>query len=159
MKYLLLILALFVIIAVGIASASIPDVNGNIQACYKNSGGALRAVNSPSDCLASETSLQWPSASPPTPSYISVRSQEFTVLAGADQEVSALCPTGYTATGGGYNGDFSVPGLELKSSRPEGSSDPDPGMQGPAPNRWSIGVHNSAAVAHVLTVFVVCVSQ
>jgi hypothetical protein len=48
----------------GIAYASIPDSAQVFHACFKNSTGAVRLVNSASDCGASETATQWNQAGP-----------------------------------------------------------------------------------------------
>lgn len=41
----------------GIAWAAIPDSSGVINACYATSNGKLRAVDSPADCSAGESSV------------------------------------------------------------------------------------------------------
>jgi hypothetical protein len=49
-----------VAIDAGIASASIPDSSGNINACYNNYLGNVRIIDSPSvSCNADETSISW----------------------------------------------------------------------------------------------------
>lgn len=48
----------------GIAYAAIPDSGGVLHACYKTSGGAVRLVNSASDCTKSETATQWNQTGP-----------------------------------------------------------------------------------------------
>jgi len=52
--------ALLVIVG-GFAYASIPDSAGVIHACYKNSGGSLRVIDSDvgQQCAGNETALSW----------------------------------------------------------------------------------------------------
>ncbi len=42
---------------VGVAYAAIPDSSGVINTCYADEGGALRAVDVPTDCMKGETPL------------------------------------------------------------------------------------------------------
>jgi hypothetical protein len=55
---LLVAVAVTLAIGAGVAWAAIPDASGVIQACYKTSNGALRAVPSASSCSASETPIE-----------------------------------------------------------------------------------------------------
>jgi hypothetical protein len=45
--------------AAGIAYAAIPGTGGVIHGCYQTNKGTLRVVESPSNCSAGETSLDW----------------------------------------------------------------------------------------------------
>jgi len=45
------------LVAVGVAYASIPDSSGVVNTCYKNGNGALRAVAAAADCGSNETHL------------------------------------------------------------------------------------------------------
>jgi hypothetical protein len=45
------------LVAVGLAYATIPDSSGVVNTCYANEGGALRAVNDAGECLKDETHL------------------------------------------------------------------------------------------------------
>ena len=48
------------VVAGSIAWASIPDANGVIYACFKNSNGDLRVIDkSTQSCLQTETELNW----------------------------------------------------------------------------------------------------
>ena len=53
---------------VGLAVASIPDAGGVIHACYKNSQGQTRIVESAADCNPAETPIQWSQTGPAGPS-------------------------------------------------------------------------------------------
>ena len=49
-----------VLLASGIAYATIPDANGVISGCYQKSGGSLRVIDgSVTNCAKSETALNW----------------------------------------------------------------------------------------------------
>ena len=51
---LLLALGAALLVAGGIAWASIPDASGVVNACYATSNGKLRAVDAPADCSGGE---------------------------------------------------------------------------------------------------------
>ena len=57
----ILVGVLFTAAALGsVAWAAIPDANGVIHACYKQSNGALRVIDAPAEsCDASESPLSW----------------------------------------------------------------------------------------------------
>jgi hypothetical protein len=76
----------------GIAYASIPDTGGVFHACYKNTG-AVRLVNSASDCNSSETATQWNQTGPQGSSGPSGP-------AGADGPSGPSGPSGPGATSG-----------------------------------------------------------
>ncbi len=86
-----------------IASASIPDPSGVINACYKNGSGHLRVIDTEtSTCGPGETSLSWNQAEPPGLSgYEEVRDQEY-VAPGQFAQVTASCSAGKRVLGGGY---------------------------------------------------------
>jgi hypothetical protein len=54
--------ALFILV-----SAHAEPIVNPIQACYNNTNGALRRVNSPADCKTNETSISWNMAGPAGP--------------------------------------------------------------------------------------------
>ena len=87
-------LALALVLAGGIAFATIPDSAGVIHACYKKSGGAVRIINSPTvKCQSTETAISWnqkgvpgppgpsgsPAPTPPPPIHIGVAGGSFNV--------------------------------------------------------------------------------
>lgn len=151
--------ALVLVGVVAVASASIPDVDGNIQACYKTSGGAVRLVDAPADCLASETSIQWPSQQTPISRYVVTRSLEFIVPAESSGfQVDVLCPTGYVATGGGFEGDLGGVNVGQSFARVSPGSPGYGQTSTHAPDGWTVGVANPDAVTHSLSVFAVCVT-
>jgi hypothetical protein len=52
----------------GIASASIPDPNGTIHACYQKSGGALSVIDqSVTKCSSNQTAISWNQVGPQGP--------------------------------------------------------------------------------------------
>jgi hypothetical protein len=53
--------------AFAIAHATIPDGNGVIHGCYRNSDGNLRVVNDPTSCRHDETALSWSQTGPQGP--------------------------------------------------------------------------------------------
>jgi hypothetical protein len=90
----------------GVAYAAIPDANGVIHGCRKNSGGALRVIDSEAGqtCSGSETALNWNQTGPAGISgWQRVFSSTMTIAAGQNQTVTATCPTGKTALSGGYD--------------------------------------------------------
>src|SRR3954451_14235465 len=59
-----------VAVAAGISYATIPDASGVVHACYQKNSGAVRVVDSASDCSNSELATQWSQtgqAGPPPP--------------------------------------------------------------------------------------------
>jgi hypothetical protein len=102
-----------VLAIVGLASvagvtawAAIPDAGGVIHVCYKNSGGAMRVIDTGlgQTCANNETSLNWDSANTPNGllGYTRVVTNA-TVAVGNEAEVNANCPEGYHVLGGGYS--------------------------------------------------------
>ncbi|MFY9837891.1 MAG: hypothetical protein WAK55_15775 [Xanthobacteraceae bacterium] len=53
--------------AFAIAHATIPDGDGVIHGCYRNSDGNLRVVNDPTSCRHDETALSWNQTGPQGP--------------------------------------------------------------------------------------------
>ncbi len=47
------------VVAAGVAWATVPDSGGVIHGCYANANGALRVVDNPSSCKSNETALPW----------------------------------------------------------------------------------------------------
>ena len=120
---------LVVLLGAGIASATIPDSGGTIHGCYKNVGGDLRVIDpgTGATCSPSETSLGWSqtgakgrpgrrvrkesrahrvhrglTASPTTRSSTAQATTAVEGSGAATAFVSADCPSGTTATGGGF---------------------------------------------------------
>lgn len=63
-----LILASSILLAGGVAFATIPDPSGVIHSCVKTSTGALRVINAPAQsCAKKETSLNWSQQGPRGP--------------------------------------------------------------------------------------------
>jgi Collagen triple helix repeat (20 copies) len=56
------------LVAAGVAYATIPDGSGVIHGCYARSGGSLRVIdNGVTNCRSGETALQWNVQGPPGP--------------------------------------------------------------------------------------------
>jgi hypothetical protein len=90
----------------GVAYASIPDANGVIHGCRKNSGGALRVIDSDAGqtCAGSETALNWSQTGPPGLSGLErVQADSgVSIQPGDTATVLAQCPTGKKAIAGGF---------------------------------------------------------
>jgi hypothetical protein len=97
--------------AAGIAWAAIPDSSGAVNACYANSNGKLRAVDSPGDCSGNESAV---ALGGPTIGYATSR-PDFLAIGTAPTVVASLkLPAGTylvhgkldlvdtTFTGGGF---------------------------------------------------------
>jgi hypothetical protein len=106
MRKLVVVLAALALVAIGaIAYASIPDGNGVIHGCRKNSGGALRVIDSDAGqtCMANETALNWSQAGPPGVSGYEVVQSSAAIPPNATQQgLEALCPSGKKVLGGGW---------------------------------------------------------
>ena len=101
---------------VGLAAGMIAKDSDVIQACAKQNSGALRIVETPGDCLASEVAVSWNAsgpagtpgpAGPPGPpgsrvSYSNGYSEHKAVPPGSFRFAEAICPSGTQVVGGGY---------------------------------------------------------
>ena len=61
------LLCLCAVALVVLVTAHAEPIVNPIQACYNNTNGALRRVNSPADCKTHETSISWNMAGPAGP--------------------------------------------------------------------------------------------
>jgi len=59
--------AAVLVLGVGLAVASIPDVSGVIHACYQKNQGQTRLVESAADCHPSEIAIAWSQTGPQGP--------------------------------------------------------------------------------------------
>lgn len=116
------------------ASASIPDSNGTIHACYLNLTGAVTIIDSAtSSCIAGQTAVTWPtSATQGNVHTVSVSS--FTPSSPADTNGTgfidesfdctggkiALSGVGYLAQNPGINVAIPVTGYHVSSGSPVG---------------------------------------
>jgi hypothetical protein len=105
------------IAAGGIAYASIPDSNGVIHGCYKNTNGSLRVIDSGGKgCQIGETPLDWSQTGPTGPTgatgasgasgvsgyeIVSDTTTNTTSSGGVNGFFSVTCPQGKKAVGGG----------------------------------------------------------
>jgi hypothetical protein len=100
---------LLVGVVAGVAYASIPDPQGVIHACRKNSDGQLRVIDSAttSNCPNGWTPLNWSQAGPPGTDGVSgyelISASESVAIGAvpADLAVEAFCSSGKKALGGG----------------------------------------------------------
>jgi hypothetical protein len=121
------IAALGIAVGAGIAWASIPDANGVLHTCYKNSG--WRVIDAPAEsCKPSETPLAVdPGAVRPV-----IRTETHTIHPGEGHTFTAHCNAGEVATGaaGGSSARY-------RSSHPGRSGSPrrETSRRAPAPSR------------------------
>jgi len=121
-RLVVLIGAISLIVAGGIAYASIPGPDGVIHGCYKNSTGMLIAIDSAASCPTGYTALNWNQTGPQGPPGLSgyeIRTQAFTSGPGSGLNVDVSC-SGKSVLGGGYDVTGS-PGYTVTGSHPQGS--------------------------------------
>ena len=163
-KLLGLVLAACIIVAGGVAVASIPDGSGVIHGCYRTSSGHdLRVIDSSTEsCTSNEVALNWnqtgpqgatgatgPAGPSSLAATLSTRTEAFQP---GNSSSPANCGAGQIAVGGGFV-DISNGDVSLISSRPIFNDN-----QSPAVWAWSIGIHNPTANAVNVTLYAVCVS-
>jgi hypothetical protein len=148
-------LAVVLVLAASVAVASIPDANGVIHGCRKNSGGALRVIDTDAGqtCMANETALSWSQTGPQGPagppggvSGLHVLSQNTQFPAnspGFSLFPTLFCPTGEVAVSGGF-GFSSHLSLAVTVSRPV------------SPNGWGVSGTTLSDDSAILTVYVTC---
>ena len=148
-------LAAALVLVAGIAYASIPDANGVIHGCRKNSGGALRVIDTAlgQTCMSNETPLSWSQAGPAGPpgpaggvSGLHVVSQNFTTPAnnpGLTVSGTAVCPAGEVAVSGGFILS-STQSLVVDASRPSSITG------------WNVIVNTLSADSGIFTVYATC---
>ena len=146
------IAAVGVALGAGLAWASIPDSNGVIHTCYKNT--KWRVINAPShSCDPTETALSIdPGAVHPV-----IRTFTQTIPSGGEATFTAHCNPGEVATGGGWRfvGFNPVGPLTVDGSVPQSSS-PEPSA-GQVPIGWKVvGVVNNDTITHDVMAFAVC---
>ena len=118
----------------GIAVASIPAPDGTINACYKNSTGALSVIDSASSCPNGTTPLSWSQtgpagpAGPQGPAGAPGVSGWQVIINSANLEASTLpthvvasCPSGKVVLGGGGYVGFGNQSSPPRSSVLQGS--------------------------------------
>jgi hypothetical protein len=108
----------------GVALASIPDANGAIHGCRKNSDGSMRVIDSDAGqtCANGWTPLNWSQTGPQGPAgpsgmQRSIPAGNATLATGEQRRVTVLCPAGQAVIGGGW----AQPGdnVHVYSSRPQ----------------------------------------
>ncbi len=120
----LVIATVAVAITAGVVSAqaSIPDSNGVIHACYRNTTGELRVIDTGSggSCYTDETALSWPSASL---QYFTGTTEYF---GGNPGHFSVTCPDNGIPVSlwPGINGNYETPTLITSGGVPDGLNQP-----------------------------------
>jgi len=97
---LVVALGVALLAAGGIAWAAIPDSGGAINACYANSNGKLRAVDSPADCSGNESAI---ALGGPTRAYSSHPPGEVTLGTTSTDVASLSLPDGRYVVHGKVN--------------------------------------------------------
>ena len=98
--HILLAAAALLVVAGGVAYASVPAADGTISAC-KDSKGAIKIVDveAGQTCGAGRQLLTWNTSG--TSGYELVYANSTQAPAAADKSASAFCPAGKVAVGGG----------------------------------------------------------
>jgi len=152
-------LAAAVVVAGGVAYATIPDAGGVIHGCYHKNSGALRVIDTGGggSCATGEISLDWNQTGVEGPTgpqgstgptgltgaqgpagvsgYERVESvaQALQLPANSGNHLSAQCPGGKKVVGGGFGID-NTPGVVVANSQPDANS-PD--------TTWFVGLLNT----------------
>jgi len=88
------------VVAGGVALATIPDSQGQIHGCYQKGNGGLRVVDSAADCRSSEIAIQWNEKGP----------------TGATGPIGATGPQGPPGSGSGNTVAFDEKTSEVTTS-------------------------------------------
>jgi hypothetical protein len=79
----------------GVAYASIPDPDGLIHGCYRNTSGDMRVIDSEETCQSNETPLNWQQAAPAGFLLsVSYTPWSTSIPAGSTSTVIVECPSG-----------------------------------------------------------------
>jgi hypothetical protein len=151
MTRLLLILAVLVVVAAGIAYAAIPGGDGTISGCYKMSDGTLRVIDAEAGqtCKSSEKPITWSQTGPPGPPGESVTWRQVfsnTTIQPGVTGTGVVCPAGFLAVGGGWN--FNAPGVHIQVWKSIQSTS--------SVNVWEFGFRNDDSQAYFITTFALC---
>jgi hypothetical protein len=157
--------------SVGVATATIPDSGGVINACYKSKKGAVRVIDAPSvSCVTGETQLWWKTSGPQGPQGApgaqgtagpsgpagpqggsGISSTEFItqlhdVPNNGNDTANLSCPGGKHVIAGGYYNQDSV-SIVITENRPSGF----------AGIGWTVSFHNNDLFSHhTVTAYAVC---
>jgi hypothetical protein len=104
-KIILIVAAVIIAIAVGgVAAASVPDSSGIIHACRKTSNGALSVIDTArgQTCAGGDTALNWRQAGASGLQQVSNFQEIPNDTTLTDVTLTASCPSGYKAVGGGF---------------------------------------------------------
>jgi hypothetical protein len=123
----LVILAIVILLAGGVAYASIPAADGTINGCYKNNTGALSVIDSAATCPSGSTALNWSQTGPQGPAGGVAGLELVQAFGPIDlaqfKSVTATCPTGKIVIGGGgFTGGGSTVIRDSYASSPSGIS-------------------------------------
>jgi len=151
------------LLAGGVAYATIPDATNVIHGCYASKGGELRVIDTAAGqgCdVKRETPLDWNqtglqgpegpqgAAGPAGPAGISgleTASRTIQVPAGSLTTASQSCPTGKSPISGGWNAANAAAGFDVDESHAFGSD-------------WLFTFYNGTGVAQSVTLDAVCVT-
>ncbi len=111
-------IVLGVVVAAGVAKATIPDSGGVIHACYKQSSGAVRVIDQGAGgaCKPSEAPLDWPQQAPAGPQGL----QGSAGPAGGSGPQGPAGLTGATVVTGAAIGDPVIGGFSKTLTCPTG---------------------------------------
>ena len=142
-----------------------PDpVTHVIHACYNNSSGTIKLVNTGQPCHHDETAIQWNQtgpagaagpagpAGPPGPSGLSgyeQKSNKVVLAAGATVQVSVKCSAGKKVLGGGFD-------IETPTFVKVFSSEPSDGAGNFINNGWNVMATNTDTNPRQVTVSAIC---
>lgn len=92
------------LVAGGIAYATIPDSGGVIHGCYQKEDGQLRVIDVQAGgaCRASEQSLDWSAGGSPAPTIYTVAGSTINVPPQSEWEETVNCNGNDVPTGGGF---------------------------------------------------------
>jgi hypothetical protein len=157
--YVLVAVAASLVVAGGVAYASVPSANGTISAC-KDSKGAIKIIDAEAGqtCSSTQQLLTWKTSG--VSGYEIVTANSGQALSAPDKSVTAFCPGGKVAVGGGgaaghvgSGGYITGPATDVAL----GSSGPQYGGL----NGWSAsatGIGPYADASWRLQAYAVCVS-
>lgn len=130
-----------------------PDpVTHLIHACYNNSSGTIKLVNTGEPCHHNETAIQWNQTGPAGPSGLSgyeQKSNKVVLAAGATVQVSVKCSAGKKVLGGGFD-------IETPTFVKVFSSEASDGAGNFINNGWNVMATNTDTNPRQVTVSAIC---
>jgi hypothetical protein len=159
---------LFLALVGGVAYASIPDSNGVIHACRKNTDGSVRVIDTDlgQTCASGWTAFTWNQTGPQGPtgatgaqgpagadgvSGLQTFEASGTANATSIKTLAVACPNGKVALGGGVEVDPFVD-MAIVASVPQGAT----GDGSDNASGWLAEVKNNDSNAQTVHVWVIC---